>query len=206
MTKRQEGGAGWKSWRKWAAAALLLALIYAGRHLWLREIGEFLVVSDAPQNADIAVVLAGDGFGRRILKAADLVRQGYAPQVLVDGPRGMYGFDEASLAIRFAVDQGAPQQIFIPLVMRARSTMAEARAVDEELRRRNVHTALVVTSNYHTRRARAVFRRYGSRDIRYLIIAAPDEDFSPENWWTTRDAQKVVFFEYAKLIDWWLVE
>jgi uncharacterized SAM-binding protein YcdF (DUF218 family) len=185
---------------------LLLALIYAGRHLWLREIGEFLVVSDAPQNADIAVVLAGDGFGRRILKAAELVRQGYVPRVLVDGPRGMYGFDEASLAIRFAVDQGAPREIFIPLVMRARSTMAEARAVDEELRKRNAHTVLIVTSNYHTRRARAVFRRYGSRDIRYFIIAAPDEDFSPENWWTTRDAQKVVFFEYAKLIDWWLVE
>ncbi|HZS49773.1 MAG TPA: hypothetical protein VFA54_02855, partial [Bryobacterales bacterium] len=72
---------------------MLLALIYAGRHLWLREIGEFLVVSDAPQNADIAVVLAGDGFGRRILKAAELVRQGYVPRVLVDGPRGMYGFD-----------------------------------------------------------------------------------------------------------------
>ncbi|HEV2112670.1 MAG TPA: hypothetical protein VGR50_00900, partial [Terriglobales bacterium] len=59
---------------------------------------------------------------------------------------------------------------------------------------------------YHTRRARSVFRRYASRDIQYLFVAAPDEDFTPEDWWHSRDAEKVVFLEYAKLFDWWLIE
>ena len=187
-------------------ALALLAVIYASRHLWLREIGGFLVEAEPPQAADIGVVLAGDGFGHRIMKAVDCVRQGYVKQVLVDGPRGLYDLNEAALAIRFAVSRGAPQEALIPLPMRARSTAAEVQVVDAELQKRNVHKALIVTSNFHTRRARAVFRRFGSRNIRYIIVAAPDEDFSPDDWWRSRDAQKVVFFEYAKLVDWWLAD
>ena len=200
-----------KFWRsgagsKWLVALALLAVIYASRHVWLRQIGEFLVEAESPQAADIGVVLAGDGFGHRIMKAVDCVRQGYVKQVLVDGPRGIYDYNEAALAIRFAVYRGAPSEAFIPFPMRARSTAAEVQAVDAELQKRNVHKALIVTSNFHTRRARAIFRRFGSRNIRYIIVAAPDEDFSPDDWWRSRDAQKVVFFEYAKLVDWWLAD
>jgi uncharacterized SAM-binding protein YcdF (DUF218 family) len=194
--------------RKWllllALAPALLAGVYAGRGIWLRQIGEFLVRAEAPEPADICVVLAGDAFGHRIMKAVELARQGYVRQVLVDGPRGMYGFDEAELAIRFAVSQGAARELFIPLAMKARSTVEEAGVVDAELRRRNARKALIVTSNYHTRRAGAIFRRYGSPHIRYVIVAAPDEDFEPAGWWRSRHAEKVVFFEYAKLVDWWL--
>ena len=181
---------------------VILAGLYAGRTIWLRKVGEFLVVAQAPEPADLAVVLAGDGRGLRILKAADLVRQGYVQKVLVDGPRGMYGYDESKLAIQFAVDNGAPREIFIPLPMRVRSTIGESQVVDQELRKRNVRTALVVTSNFHTRRTGEVFRRLGST-IRYIVVAAPDEDFRPEDWWRSRDAQKVVFTEYMKLLYWW---
>ncbi len=185
-----------------AGVVVILAGLYAGRPIWLRQMGEFLIKAQSPEPADMAVVLAGDGYGHRILKAVELVRQGYVPQVLVDGPPGMYGYDESRLAIQFAVDQGAPPEIFIPLPMRARSTIAESQAVDAVLRKRNVRTALVVTSNFHTRRAAAVFRNLGS-PVRYIVVAAPDEDFRPEDWWHSREAQKVVVQEYAKLLYWW---
>jgi uncharacterized SAM-binding protein YcdF (DUF218 family) len=118
----------------------------------------------------------------------------------------MYGFDESQLAIRFAVAEGAPPGIFIPFPIRARSTVAEVQRIDAELRRRGVRKALIVTSNYHTRRARSILDHFGSPGIQYVVVAAPDEDFEPGSWWRSRDAQKVVFFEYAKLFHWWLLE
>lgn len=190
--------------RKWLVALALVIAIYASRHFWLRQMGEFLLHAEPPQSADVAVVLAGDGYGHRILKAVECYREGYVKQVMVDGPRGFYGFDESALAIRFAVDRGAPKEIFIPLPMRSRSTFAEARSIDAELRKRNMHKALIVTSNFHTRRTYSIFRRVGSPGIQYIIVAAPDEDFAPDDWWHSRDAEKVLFFEYVKLLNWWL--
>ncbi len=59
-------------------------------------------------------MLAGDGYGHRILRAAELVRQGLAPTVLVSGPEGLYGYYESELAIPFAVERGYPRSWFLP--------------------------------------------------------------------------------------------
>lgn len=188
--------------RRWLVGLVVLALLgvgaYAGRHVWLTEIGSFLVRTDPLQPAEIVVVLAGDGFGRRIMKAVELVRQGYAPRILVDGPTMNYGVAESDLAIDFAVRQGAARELFDSFPMKARSTMAEAQIVDEELRRRGIRKALVVTSNFHTRRARSIFRKHGSGEVEYVFVKAPHPDFDPRSWWRTRQGKKIVVLEYLK--------
>ena len=63
-------------------------------------------------HADIAVVLAGDYYGNRVLRAAELVKQGYVPNVLVSGPHMLYGFYECDLEIPFAVQRGYPESWF----------------------------------------------------------------------------------------------
>lgn len=191
-------------WRKWVATLVLAAALWASRGWWLRGIGEFLVRAEQPQRADLVVVLAGDGYGHRLMRGVDLVREGYAPLILLDGPRVAYGYDESALAAGWAVKQGVPAEILATLPMRARSTVAEVKALNVELERRGVKKALIVTSNFHTRRARAVFNRYGLPSIQYIMIAAPDEDFDPADWWLSRDAKKTLLLEYAKLLNWWL--
>ncbi len=203
-TSKTSAARGLRRWGKWLLVPVLAAALYGGRHVWLREMGEFLVKADPPQPADIVVVLAGDGYGHRIMKGVELAQQGYVKLVLVDGPVGAYDFNEADLAIQFATRRGAPKELLVPFPMKARSTMAEAQIVDRELRRRQVHKALIVTSTYHTRRTRSVFRRYGSPGIQYVVVAAPDQDFEPQGWWLSRDAEKLVFLEYVKLFNWWL--
>lgn len=185
-------------------AAALVTAIWAGRGWWLRGIGEFLVRGEEPQRADLVVVLAGDGYGHRLMKAVELVRGGYAPLVLVDGPRISYGSHESDLAVAWAAKQGVPREILAPLPMRARSTVVEVQALNPELERRGVKKALIVTSNFHTRRARAVFNQFGLKSIQYTVIAARDEDFDPADWWRSREAKKTVLLEYAKLLNWWL--
>lgn len=202
-TQRQSG----RGWWKWALLlAVLAGALFFGRGVWLRKLGEFLILAEEPQRADVAIVLAGDWSGSRVLRAVELARQGYVKQIVVDGPRGQYDTNEAELAVAFAVRRGASQEVFIPLPMWVSSTIAEARIVDAEMRRRQIRRALVVTSSYHTRRARDVFRRLGSPGLEYRVIAADSKDFAPDGWWRTRDGKKIVFQEYTKLLYWWLVE
>ena len=55
-------------------AVLLAAGVWA-RSWWLAALGSALVHDDGPAKADLVVVLAGDYYGHRILKAAELVRK-----------------------------------------------------------------------------------------------------------------------------------
>ncbi len=185
-------------------AALLLFCVAAGvaHPIWLGAVGNFLVRAGAPAPADAVLVLAGDGYGRRILKGAELVRQGLAPRAFVSGPPGFYGVHECALAIPFAIKRGYPESIFVPLPHEGRSTREEARLVVPELRRRGVRRLLLVTSDYHTRRAGVAFHAAGS-DLDIRVVAAPDEFFAADRWWKTREGQKCVFFEFSKtLADW----
>ena len=136
------------------ALLLLGTVVYLSRDLWLAAFGRALVHDDGAAKAGIAVVLAGDYWGHRLTKAAELVRQGYVPRVLVSGPPGFYGVNEADAAIQFAIGKGYPAEWFIPLRHTALSTREEAGVVLDALKQRNIHSFLLVTSNYHTARAR----------------------------------------------------
>jgi uncharacterized SAM-binding protein YcdF (DUF218 family) len=165
-------------------------------------LGGLLVASDQPASAGMVVVLAGDDTGRRILKAAELVKQGYAPQVLVSGPECCYGENESDLAIAFAVRHGYPAEWFIPLPLVAHSTREEAQIILRELKRRNVRKFLLVTSDFHTARAARVYRRLND-PVSFRMIATPDCDFSAHGWWHTREGRKTFLYEWVKTVaDW----
>ena len=84
---------------------LLIAGIAAvSREWWLPAIGRALIHDDGPGKADIAVVLAGDYWGNRIVKAGELVRQGYVPAA----PKGA---EMASSAMRLLTDAKARPEV-----------------------------------------------------------------------------------------------
>ncbi len=176
---------------------------YATRLTWLEAMSSLLVVSHTPEPADIVVVLAGGTDGQRLLRAVELVEQGYAPRILVDGAGEFYGLEEAAMAVDFAVKRGASPPILDPFPIEADSTYVVVKTVDQELARRGIHKALVVTSNYHTRRARNLFERLTSGKVKYLIIAAPAVEFKPDGWWRTREGKKTLVLEYLKTVYSW---
>jgi uncharacterized SAM-binding protein YcdF (DUF218 family) len=182
--------------------AILIALALT-RTFWLSALGSFLIRADSPAPADYAVVLAGDPNGNRILEAAQLVRRGLARKVLVDGPDCCYGNNESDLAIRFAVKKGYPADYFLRFPIDASSTRQEAALAVAELRRLGVRSYLLVTSDYHTRRAGRIFRRLNGGDLRMLVIAAPDIHFHFDSWWHDREAQKIVYMEWSKTVANW---
>lgn len=185
-----------------AAAALLCALALT-RTLWLPVFGYALIRDDGRAKAGIAVILGGDYYGHRILKAGELVRQGYAPVALISGPPGFYGVHECDMALPFALRHGFPPESFIAFPHAALSTKEEAVVVVAELRRRGLHSALIVTSDYHTARAGRIFEAAVNRTgggIAIHMVPCPDEFFRAADWWRNREAQKVVFMEWTKTL------
>jgi uncharacterized SAM-binding protein YcdF (DUF218 family) len=177
--------------------------VFVTRDLWLTALGNALIHADAPANADIAVVLAGDMTGARLIAGAELVRKGYVPRVLVSGPPGIYGLNESELAIRFGVAHGYPPAWFVPLPHTALSTQAEAGVVLTALRTRRIHSFLLVTSDFHTARARRIYlgaerRMGGGPSMR--VVAAPYAVFTPSIWWHDREGRKTVVLEWIKTL------
>ena len=189
--------------RWWIAGLLVIASAYAAHPAWMSALGGYLVKAEAPSRADIAVVLAGDGHGYRVLKAADLVRRGFTTKVLVSGPGGIYGHNEADLAIAFAVRHGNPESWFLPYQVSTNSTRSEAQAIVPGLRRLGARRVILVTSNYHTRRAGSLFRE-AAPDLEFRVVAADDKFFRPGDWWKSREAQKRFVLEWLKTISGWL--
>jgi uncharacterized SAM-binding protein YcdF (DUF218 family) len=175
----------------------VLALIF--HNAVLTGLGTYLVKAVPPEKADIALVLAGDSEGNRILKAAQLAREGYVTKVLVSGPSGIYGYHECDLAIPFAVKAGYPESYFVHLENDARSTQEEARDAIARLRQLGVHNVLLVTSDYHTRRSGKIYRA-AAPDLRFIVVAAPDVSFTPDGWWRNRQGEKIAFNEWLKTL------
>ena len=182
---------------------LLAGLVFLTRSWWLPGIGWGLVLDQGPEKADLAVVLGGDLWGLRISKAGDLVRQGYVPEVLVSGPPGFYDQHECEPEIAFAVRRGYPAAWFIPFPDEARSTKDEAAMLLPELRRRQVRRVLLVTSDYHSRRAARIFRaaeHASGAGIEIRMVTSPDKEFRPATWWQTRQGRKIAFDEWTKTL------
>jgi uncharacterized SAM-binding protein YcdF (DUF218 family) len=179
------------------AGALLIFRIQV-----LAAAGNYLVLNQIPQKSDVIVVLAGDQYGNRVLKAGELVKAGWAPYALVSGTPVLLS-NEADLNIAFAVAKGYPARYFRPFKLDTDSTRDETCLIAAELKRQGVRSVLLVTNNYHTRRAQALMRK-AAPTLAVLTIAAPDRYFTPNGWWKTRGGQRIFLLEWLKTFSAWI--
>ena len=168
----------------------------------LTAVGSYLVLDEPPVKADAVVVLGGDEFGMRTVKAAELVQAGYAPYALLSGPQLLLTH-ESELMLAFALKQGYPASLFQQFQHDANSTREEETALAPELQRRGVHRILLVTSNYHPRRATYLFHRIAPW-LAMQTVDAPDAYFTPSTWWKTRRGRKTFALEWIKTVATWL--
>ena len=181
---------------------LLVLLIF--RKSALSLLGESLVVSDPLNKADLIYVLAGDFFGNRVLRGADLGVRGYAPRVLLSGGEYSNSYS-GDLALQFAVEHGYPPNLFSVVRTSALSTIDEARSLRPVFRRMGARRIILVTSNFHSRRTALVFRLF-LPDFQFWIVPAPDADFDPRSWWKVRRSRALFFSEYQKIFGTLLVK
>jgi uncharacterized SAM-binding protein YcdF (DUF218 family) len=166
--------------------------------------GRFLVVNDL-QRADVIVVLAGET-NRRSTLGLQLLSQNYAPKMLLDVSVNEIIYDQNLMDIAKAFIQKSPQRHSVeicPII--GLSTKAEAHDVAGCLSQTGVHRILVVTSDYHTRRARSIFQ-HELRGYQIFVTPASDAAQSGASWWKHRQWAKMNFDEWVRLMWWELVD
>jgi DUF218 domain-containing protein len=166
--------------------------------------GSFLV-TDAPLPSDVILVLAGET-NRRPERALELLAQGYGRRVVLDVPANakMYEFTEIQLAQKYIQD--LPQSALLSICpIYGLSTRDESKDAEKCVARDGVKSVLIVTSDFHTRRALSVFRREVPGH-EYSIAAARDAEQFGVKWWTHRQWAKTLVDEWLRLIWWKMVD
>jgi len=183
----------------------LLFIVYLARYPILRLAGNFWVVDEPPRAADAIVVLGDDNYyGNRAARAAELFKAGWAPRVIASGRvlRPYAGI--AELLERDLKDRGVPAAAIVRFNHDADSTREEGAALSQLVASRGWKRILLVTSNYHTRRSRYIYRRALPPGTELRVIAAHDSDYDPDSWWRTRDGLKLFFREsFAQMVAAW---
>jgi uncharacterized SAM-binding protein YcdF (DUF218 family) len=98
------------------------------------------------------------------------------------------------------VERGVPKERIVRLAHDADNTREEAEALTKLATQRKWHSVIVVTSNYHTRRARYIFRKVFPQSIEVHVARARDGDFDPQHWWEKRKSSKELIREFAGMM------
>jgi hypothetical protein len=184
---------------RWIVAAAALAGLLVGLGA---KAGYFLIV-DAPRPSDVILVLAGET-DRRPQRALDLLAQGYGRRIVLNVPTNakVFEFTEIDLAQKYI--QALPQSASISICpIDGLSTKDESKDAEKCLQREGAKSVLIVTSDFHTRRALEIFRRE-LPEYQYSVAAARSDEGFGAKWWTHRQWAKTFFDEWLRLL-WWKV-
>lgn len=180
---------------------IFFTFLYLVRHPIFRFVAESWVVEDTLDKADVLIVLSDDNFyADRATRAAELFREGKAPVVVASGRRLRPNAGIAELMEHDLVERGVPRDKILRFPHDADSTREEAEALEKLAKTRKWRKVIVVTSNYHTRRARYIFRHVFPQGIEIRVASARDGDFDPERWWEKRKSTKELMMEFAGMV------
>ncbi|MGA3087144.1 MAG: YdcF family protein [Terriglobales bacterium] len=184
---------------RWSRLLIVLVLT-VGLFALVRQAARFLVV-DAPEKSDAIVVLAGETKVRPA-RALELLRQGLADHVFLNAENRNLIYDEqlVDIARRYAKSLPDAGRVSVCPIF-GFSTKAEAEDVSRCLQSVHAHRVLLVTSEFHTRRSRMIFRHELPR-YHFSVAAARNGDQFGEEWWTNREWAKTTFEEWSKML-WW---
>src|SRR5213082_3797117 len=157
---------------------IFCAVLYLVRRPILRFAAEMWIVEDPLDKADALIVLGDDNFyADRSTRGAQLFREGKAAVIVASGRRLRPNAGIAELMEHDLLERGVPRDRIVRLAHDADSTLEEAQALARLAKERKWHSAIVVTSNFHTRRTRYIFRRVFPHGMEVRIASARDGDF-----------------------------
>jgi uncharacterized SAM-binding protein YcdF (DUF218 family) len=181
--------------------AALCFLLYMVRNPLLRMAGEYWVVEDPLAKTDAAVILSDDNFaGDRATRAVEVFHGGFAPRIIASGRRLRPYAGVAELMERDLVDRGVPKEAIVRFPQDGDNTIEEAQALLPLVTKQRWKSLIVVTSNYHTRRARYIYKRVFPGTIEIRVASARDSAYDPSNWWDTRKGLKLFFTETVGMV------
>ena len=181
--------------------AALCAVIYLARHPIMRFAAESWIVDEPAARADAIIVLSDDNFyADRATHAAQLFRQGIAPVVVASGRRLRPNAGISELMEHDLIERGVPKEQILRFPHDADNTREEAVAVTRLAAERGWKSMVIVTSNFHARRARYIYAKVAP-GMAISVAGAKDGDFDPERWWEKRKSTKQFLSELLGYLD-----
>ncbi len=197
-------GGSTSGWKKAGVRWALPAVLVAAMVLWGRFSGQWLIV-DRPEKSDVIIVLAGGRNDLRYYRGLQLLRSGYGQSMFVDAETNVkYGETATQSTERFiqatAGDLRERIRVCPVGVTSTKGETGSVRACVEPLHPRRL---LLVTNDFHSRRALSVFRSRLPEYSWSVAAVSDDEEFGAQ-WWRKRAWAKTYLMEWQRL-GWWLV-
>jgi len=101
----------------------------------------------------------------------------------------------AALIAHDLESKGVPAASVVTFDHRAADTTEEADALRRFVGQHDWHRIVLVTSSYHTRRSRYIFRKVFPSNVSVVVAPALDSEFDPDRWWESRLGLKLFFQE-----------
>src|ERR1700722_4835690 len=164
---------------------LLVLLILAAIVIAASQAARFLVVYQ-PEKSDAIIVLAGDT-NVRPARALELLRQGMASHVFMNAETRNRIYDTQLIDIAQKYVNSLPEAAHVSVCpVYGFSTFAEVEDSRRCLEPLGAHRVLIVTSDYHPRRARMIFR-HRLPQYQFSTAGASNSQQFGEAWWTNRE-------------------
>jgi uncharacterized SAM-binding protein YcdF (DUF218 family) len=190
------------------AFALLFTVSLIFSESLLTAISRNLVYEDRLIKAEAVVVLSGSISGNRIKAAVDLYHRGFAEKLVFSGFEFYPGSHSNALMKKYALSLGvAEQDIITEASDEEISTRGESLANLKLIKKHNIKRFILLTSAFHTKRAQRIYKETLDKsgiEMDFTVFPASDPLVPIESWWTLRTGQKQIFFEYVKLLAYFL--
>ncbi len=185
-----------------AALALIFLGVFIGEAL-LTGVAGFLIVADPLEPADAVIVLSG-GQLDRLQEAAQIYHDRDAQMlILTETGEQLSGYDQPYLFYMEleALNLDIPSGAILLTEEHAADTLEEARAVLKLMKREGMHSGIVVTDPYHTRRTRLIFQNvFRGDDIRISVRPVRNSWYRSATWWTSTRGWEATIQEYTRLL------
>lgn len=203
----------WKGiprWMKGVGCVLLIGIVlFMVRFPILRGLGNALVYQSDLRHAEVMFVLSGSPYDRGS-EAARLFAGGWANRIVCTG--GIIPHDFKALGLDYyesdlirnrLLSLNVPDSL-IEVIHEGTSTKEEADIIIQYCIDHQVKSVIVLSSKFHTRRVKQVFRkRFRKAGIELCIRGAPSTQFDERTWWKSESGLLAVNNEYVKMI-WYL--
>jgi uncharacterized SAM-binding protein YcdF (DUF218 family) len=199
--------------RRLLFAILVLAIVVVAVRLSMPYMARRLVRTDPLRHSDLIVVL-GSYRLERTLEAGMLVHEGWARRILLlRGPDLIRDSLRRQLEIRVPVYADIQRDALVQMGVASSaivdspgvqdSTRSEAVAVAGYVRQNGYRSVIVVTSPYHTARARRLLVNAAGGSFQVTMRADRFETIDPDSWWRRFPDRSDVTLEYLKIVYGW---
>ena len=162
-------------------------------------IGWFIAPQDALKKSDAIIVVSGGDTNKRTDEGVRLWRAGWAPLLVMSGAAADQGTSNAAVMKLRAVSEGVPANAILT-EEKSTNTNENAQFLKPILDARQVKSAILVSSPYHTRRVKETFHKYYGNGYTFIAHPAKDTAWARSSWWQKPSTIQLTFEELQKTI------